>query len=155
MRLLSAETPILTEFVAETPPYAILSHTWGKGEVTFSDIHDLDKASGLQGFAKIKGCCEQAVADGYEWAWIDTCCIDKSSSAELSEATNSMFKWYQRSKVCYAYLGDISDMSDRPIQDIHIAQHRVTTPIKWISKWRTPQSFTRSRGRYPQRAGCL
>jgi hypothetical protein len=37
-----------------------------------------------------------------------SCCIDKTSSAELSEAINSMFRWYSRSKVCYAYLTDVS-----------------------------------------------
>jgi len=39
---------------------------------------------------------------------IDTCCIDKKSSAELSEAINSMYKWYEKSEKCYAYLEDVS-----------------------------------------------
>jgi hypothetical protein len=42
-----------------------------------------------------------------DWVWIDTCCIDKSSSAELSEAINSMYSWYSRACVCYAYLSDV------------------------------------------------
>lgn len=50
---------------------------------------------------------------GYEYVWIDTCCIDKTSSAELSEAINSMFAWYQEAKVCYAYLFDVPD---RPLK---------------------------------------
>ena len=37
----------------------------------------------------------------------DLCCIDKTSSAELSEAINSMYRWYQESGVCYAYLADV------------------------------------------------
>ena len=50
--------------------------------------------------------------DGYSWVWVDTCCIDKSSSAELSEAINSMYLWYQDSAVCYAYLADVQDITD-------------------------------------------
>jgi hypothetical protein len=48
-----------------------------------------------------------AASEGYEYLFIDSCCIDKSSSAELSEAINSMFEWYMLSDVCYAYLSDI------------------------------------------------
>jgi hypothetical protein len=33
--------------------------------------------------------------------------IDKLSSAELSEAINSMFRWYQQAGICYAYLSDV------------------------------------------------
>jgi hypothetical protein len=59
------------------------------------------------GYAKIQNTCAQALRDGFEYAWIDTCCIDKSSSAELSEAINSMYKWYKNARICYAYLSDI------------------------------------------------
>jgi hypothetical protein len=45
---------------------------------------------------------------GFDYIWIDTCCIDKSSSAELSETINSMFQWYKGSEICYAYLADVS-----------------------------------------------
>lgn len=37
---------------------------------------------------------------------IDSCCIDKSSSAELTEAINSMFKWYREAGLCIVYLSD-------------------------------------------------
>jgi hypothetical protein len=106
MRLLSTETLILHSFFQKIPPYVILSHTWGDDEVTFEDI-DQDHAKGMQGYRKIAKCCEQAVRDGYEWAWIDTCCIDKRSSSELSEAINSMYKWYWDSEICYALLSDV------------------------------------------------
>jgi len=110
MRLLNVETLKLSEFFDHnTPPYAILSHTWGDLEVTFQDIQDLKLASRKkEGFAKIVNCCRRADRDGYEWVWIDTCCIDKSSSAELSEAINSMFNWYKNSELCYVYLCDVS-----------------------------------------------
>lgn len=97
----------LEEFHGEQiPPYAILSHTWGDEEVTFQDFH-LPSARGKKGWLKIANCCAQASRDGLSYAWVDTCCIDKKSSAELSEAINSMYGWYRRSKICYAYLSDI------------------------------------------------
>lgn len=46
-----------------------------------------------KGYEKIRKCCEIAVSDGFEYAWVDTCCIDKTSSSELSEAINSMWAW--------------------------------------------------------------
>jgi len=107
MRLLNAKTLQLTEFLGSRPSYAILSHTWGADEVLFGDIQT-GKADKKNGYIKIIGCCRKAFQDGFQWVWIDTCCIDKSSSAELSEAINSMFEWYQQSTVCYAYLQDVS-----------------------------------------------
>lgn len=61
----------------------------------------------MPGYAKIQGCCAQAKKDDYEWVWIDSCCIDKTSSAELSEAMNSMYQWYKNARVCYAFLSDV------------------------------------------------
>jgi hypothetical protein len=95
------------------PPYAILSHTWGEAdeEVKLQDVGTPGVAQ-KAGYAKIKGCCRQAQVDGLAYAWVDTCCIDKSSSAELSEAINSMFRWYANAKFCYAYLVDVPTSSD-------------------------------------------
>ena len=95
--------------------YAILSHVWGKEEQSFQDIQALSAATkswfgpsprDLAG-SKIRNCCVLAEKHGYSWVWIDTCCIDKSSSAELSEAINSMFHYYSVADVCFAYLGDL------------------------------------------------
>lgn len=114
MRLLHTRTLTLYEFSPNAiPPYAILSHTWGEGdeEVKLQDLG----APGVErkaGYAKIKGCCRQAQKDGLAYAWVDTCCIDKTSSAELSEAINSMFRWYANAKVCYTYLVDVPSSSD-------------------------------------------
>lgn len=111
MRLLNTETyKILEFFDANVPKYAILSHTWGSEEVTYQDIvHSIEKArqSKPQGFAKIEGACAIAKSEGFDYIWIDTCCIDKTSSAELSEAINSMYAWYRESAICYAYLIDV------------------------------------------------
>lgn len=70
--------------------YAILSHTWGDEEVSLQDFQKPESKQ-LQGYKKIEQCCAQAHHDGYDYVWIDTCCIDKTSSAELSEAINSMY----------------------------------------------------------------
>ncbi|KAH8724797.1 heterokaryon incompatibility protein-domain-containing protein [Phaeosphaeriaceae sp. PMI808] len=91
------------------PPYAILSHTWGSDndEVTFRDLVE-GRGKDKTGYRKLTFCGEQAAHDGLEYFWVDTCCIDKSSSAELSEVINSMFRWYRDAAKCYVYLSDMS-----------------------------------------------
>ena len=107
MRLLHTATFQFEEFFdSKVPKYAILSHRWGDGEVTFQEF-DMGKAQSRPGFVKIKSCCSLAQSRGFEWVWIDTCCIDKKSSAELSEAINSMFRWYAEAGECYAHLVDV------------------------------------------------
>ncbi|KAG1862996.1 heterokaryon incompatibility protein-domain-containing protein, partial [Suillus tomentosus] len=110
MHLLHTTTKKLEEFV-NPPDYAILSHRWREEEVLFADIHQ-EHAKGMKGYAKIEGCCEQARRDGYQYVWIDTCCIDKNSSAALAEGINSMFAWYENAQVCYVYLDDVTDNGD-------------------------------------------
>jgi Heterokaryon incompatibility protein (HET) len=126
MRLLDSSTLKLKWFLAEhVPPYAILSHTWGDDEVSFN--HMTNASESLQetaGYRKIKDCCQQAMADGFDYVWVDTCCIDKSSSAELSEAINSMFRWYQRAEVCYAYLFDLPSGDEHRLETSMFAQSR-------------------------------
>jgi hypothetical protein len=79
MRLLNARTLDLQEFVDDIPSYAILSHTWEEEEVLFADFSSADREE-KKGFEKIKRTCEQSLLDGFEWCWVDTCCIDKSST---------------------------------------------------------------------------
>ncbi|KAF8960253.1 heterokaryon incompatibility protein-domain-containing protein, partial [Flammula alnicola] len=113
MRLINATTIMMENFSNKVPVYAILSHTWEDEEVTLQEmlaretVPDID-VERKRGFTKIKKTCEQAVLDGFTYVWVDTCCIDKTSSSELSEAINSMYKWYQEAEVCYAYLMDVS-----------------------------------------------
>lgn len=56
--------------------------------------------------------CKQAQKHGLNYLWVDTNCIDKTSSAELSEAINSMFSWYQGANICYPYLSDFGPMQE-------------------------------------------
>ena len=104
----------------ETTKYAILSHRWiDPTEVDYEKMVDLgqmdrehqDEIRDCLGYKKILDACKQAQTDGYEWMWVDTCCIDKRSSAELSEAINSMYRWYGNARVCYAYLHDVDGSS--------------------------------------------
>ncbi|KAK4160266.1 HET-domain-containing protein [Cladorrhinum sp. PSN259] len=116
MRLLNARTKKLEQFFGDNiPEYAILSHTWGPEELTYGEY----MASGcLPSNFKIDGCCSIALGQQLEYVWIDTICIDKSSSAELSEAINSMYEWYRKAMVCFAYLSDVSCNASTPIADI-------------------------------------
>ncbi|KAK0665433.1 putative vegetative incompatibility protein HET [Cercophora samala] len=116
MRLINTSTLELHEFndrsTSDFPKYAILTHTWGDEEVTFQDITTSSELFKKKGFMKIKMICELASKNNLEYAWVDTCCIDKSSSAELSEAINSMYAWYRDSTVCYAFLEDLEPATE-------------------------------------------
>lgn len=139
MRLLQLEGGqlSLTEFVgSDIPQYAILSHTWGADgdEFTFKDLMEGTGRS-KAGYQKIIFCEKQARTDGLRFFWVDTCCIDKSSSAELTEAINSMFRWYRNASKCYVYLSDISFKSSRDSDDY--------PPRSWEPDFRKSRWFTR------------
>jgi len=108
MRLLHTSDLVVRDVMEPSPPpFAILSHTWDEAELSFQDLNSAHFQSKV-GFAKIQESCKIAAVQ-YRWIWIDTCCIDKSSSAELSEAINSMYRWYAESEICYVYLADFEE----------------------------------------------
>jgi hypothetical protein len=112
MRLLemksSGEFSLIQAATHDTFPYAILSHTWTDGqEVTYQDLIS-SAGNGKSGYDKIKFCGEQAAKDGLHYFWVDTCCINKSDTDELTTAINSMFRWYRNAERCYVYLTDVS-----------------------------------------------
>lgn len=122
--------------------YVILSHTWGDEEIRFRDVQDQTIDKTKQGYLKIKYVCKQAIEDGIDFAWVDTCCIDKSSSAELSEAINSMYAWYKGAVQCYVYLEDMGE-SRLPYREIAGTRQRLVSswepirtemwfPMDWI-----------------------
>ncbi|PIL28692.1 hypothetical protein GSI_08736 [Ganoderma sinense ZZ0214-1] len=84
---------------------------------------------------KIRHACRVARENGFRYIWIDSCCIDKSSSAELSEAINSMYRWYALSDVCYAYLADVP-----PGEDIHSRYSRFCSS-RWFTRGWTLQEL--------------
>jgi hypothetical protein len=139
MRLLecnsAGQLTLTKELVGEDiPKYAILSHTWGAEEVTFKDLQD-GTGKSKAGYDKIRFCTQQAASDGLQYFWVDTCCIDKSSSAELQEAINSMFRWYQDAVKCYVYLSDVS-IKKRKASDS-------SSECTWESAFRSSRWFTR------------
>lgn len=109
MRLLNTSSLTLEFFPSVIPKYAILSHRWEEQEVLYDDLRNgvTDKVQALKGYSKVQQSCTLARQQGYDYIWIDTCCIDKASSAELSESINSMFTWYRKAGICYAYLSDV------------------------------------------------
>jgi len=135
MRLINTKTLEIEEFTGrKVPRYAILSHTWGNEELTFQDWlyvqnqspprwgwtqlpEEIQRIKSTEGYIKVIKACEHAKQNKpvCQWLWADTVCIDKTSSAELSEAINSMFEWYRRSEICYAFLVDVFPMTNEEL----------------------------------------
>lgn len=119
----------MRDFTADNiPKYAILSHRWDEEEITLQDVEN-GLGQTTKGYKKVERCCARARADGFQYVWIDTCCIDKTSSAELSEAINSMYRWYWDAAVCYAYLADVP------------TRHAVVSDSLWFSRGWTLQEL--------------
>jgi hypothetical protein len=110
MWLLNTHSLKLEAFLGDTPSYAILSHRWENEELSFGDITAEHRH--LKGYHKVEVFCKEARRNHSEYVWVDTCCIDKKSSAELGEAINSMYMWYEQADICYAYLCDVDGAND-------------------------------------------
>ncbi|GAW21828.1 hypothetical protein ANO14919_113530 [Xylariales sp. No.14919] len=120
MWLLNTTTIELKSFSEDKiPEYAILSHTWGYDEVLFEDVYKkpVEQWKDKVGGVKVLKFVELASQRGINYVWVDPCCIDKRSSSELSEAINSMFKWYRNSRICYAYLSDVLSTGEEDSTD--------------------------------------
>ncbi|KAK4040032.1 hypothetical protein C8A01DRAFT_16088 [Parachaetomium inaequale] len=151
MRLLHTTQIKLIEIYGQhVPPYAVLSHTWGDEEVTLQDLLELSRGHGqwtdslvlsMQRFDKIRKCAEVARRENMQYIWIDTCCIDKTSSADLSEAINSMYRWYHEAEICYAYLCDVSPASAEGMFDTN-SSFRLS---RWFTRGWTLQELIASR----------
>jgi hypothetical protein len=116
MRLLNVKTREVEDFDGDdVPDYAILSHRWEEEEVTIRNV-ETESGKTLKGYYKIDMCCKEAASQSLGYIWADTACIDKTSSAELSEAINSMYRWYENARVCYVYLFDVADGDALPFE---------------------------------------
>ena len=125
---------VLKKFIGTNiPAYAILSHTWAEEEVTLQEAES-GVGKNKDGWKKIAFCAKQAHADGLRYIWVDTCCIDKKDAVELSEAINSMFRWYQQAARCYVYLLDVSLRAAK--------QDGQVKPV-WETAFRNSRWFTR------------
>ena len=141
MRLLerdnAGEFSLTKDLVSDdVPRYAILSHTWGADteEVTFEDLMN-GVGKDKTGYNKIRFCGEQARRDGLRYIWVDTCCINKANNTELSEAINSMFRWYHNAAKCYVYLSDVSTTKRKASDQ--------SSECPWESAFRASRWFTR------------
>jgi hypothetical protein len=134
------------------PPYAILSHTWGEQEVLFDDVKSLDSVKDIEvkkiavakkeeGWKKIHFCAQQAKRDNLEHFWVDTCCIDKANNTELSEAINSMFRWYQKADNCYVFLPDVKYQSAEGNQELSLDWEASFRASRWFSRGWTLQEL--------------
>ncbi|KAN0102621.1 HET domain containing protein [Hyaloscypha variabilis] len=149
MRLINTKTMQLEDFtVRNIPEYAILSHTWTEEEVTFQELTGRnDTFIKKAGYAKVLQTCILARANDIKYAWVDTCCIDKTSSAELTEAINSMFRWYKNASVCYAYLSDLpsrnemTELGDRVTGNDSTIGYDELRACKWFTRGWTLQEL--------------
>ncbi|KAI1149190.1 heterokaryon incompatibility protein-domain-containing protein [Nemania diffusa] len=143
MRLLNIDSLEVEEFIGSSlPPYTILSHTWGLEEVTLQDLPKFGLTR-LVGFRKLQYLCDQTRQDGFQYTWVDTCCIDRESSAELSEAINSMYKWYSKAEVCYVYLCDVHYTEGEDIDPTSAFYHSRWFARSWtLQELIAPDSLT-------------
>lgn len=136
MRLLHTTSYELKTFRADVPPYAILSHTWGDAEIEYIDVVRNIGRENYPGWDKVAKCCQRAAAAGWEYVWIDTCCINKNDNTELAEAINSMFRWYAEAQICIAYLADVPPR--------YTLGGEVDDPRPpWVQRFRSSRWFTR------------
>ncbi|KAK5189439.1 hypothetical protein LTR99_008018 [Exophiala xenobiotica] len=161
MRLINTNTGEFESFWdTQRPQYGILSHTWGDEEVSYLDylfltsnlpgtsaglVHALLKTprADSEGIRKIQNCLKLARSRAVDWIWVDTCCLDQSSSAEISEAINSMWAWYRDATECYVYLGDVSVRPQRDIaaDDFDEASREQFRSARWFGRGWTLQEL--------------
>ncbi|OLN83366.1 Vegetative incompatibility protein HET-E-1-like protein 8 [Colletotrichum chlorophyti] len=135
MKLPNCDSLEIEEFFGSSIPkrYATLSHTWEADEATFQEVGNLERMNNKQGWVKIRQACRIAQEHRCPYIWIDTCCINKWDFSELTEAINSMFKWYAGSSICLAYLEDI---------ELDLSQSRVHfQESRWFTRGWTLQEL--------------
>ncbi|KAF2623300.1 HET-domain-containing protein, partial [Macroventuria anomochaeta] len=135
-------TKDLSDEEVSSRSYAILSHTWGRDdeEVSFADLNNGSGTTKAE-YKKLRWCGKQAANDGLRYFWVDTCCIDKSSSAELSKAITSMFRWYGGAVRCYVYLRDVLTRHGESIDASSRSWEPAFRSSRWFSRGWTLQEL--------------
>lgn len=142
MHLLNTTTFTFGEFFdSQVPVYCILSHRWGNDEVDHAQIRDQRVRPETQGYRKVYGACQLASQREFDWIWIDTCCIDKTSSAELTEAINSMFDYYSKARLCIAYLNDVANTPNRDQRAVQRRRMETLRRSAWFTRGWTLQEL--------------
>ena len=142
MRLIDccSEPLQMIDFLGRPPhAFAILSHTWDSEEVTFQAFHHLAARTVAKGWTKIEQTCLEVQRCGFNYVWIDSCCIDKTNNAELTESINSMFQWYSDAALCLVYLSDF-DHSASPSE-----WNAMLRGARWFKRGWTLQEIVASR----------
>jgi hypothetical protein len=124
------------------PPYVILSHTWGpdEEEVTFKNLQE-GTGKHKDGYRKLEFCAKQAQQYGQRHFWVDTCCIDKSNNVELNTAITSMFRWYQRAKICCVYLSDVPSIYSEVHGSYGVSWQSDFRDCRWLRRGWTLQEL--------------
>ncbi|KAF3013172.1 hypothetical protein E8E14_000408 [Neopestalotiopsis sp. 37M] len=135
----------------QEPKYAILSHRWQSSEIKLNDLpawkrlRDDKTSPKLQSVLKLEQFCSMARLEGYDYAWMDSCCINQKDPVELSTSINSMYRWYQESDLCIVYLSDF-DSSGYQYDDIeggNVVVRQCTDPGRshWFGRGWTLQEL--------------
>ena len=88
-----------------------------------------------EGWAKLQSYCKLAASDGWDYAWMDTCFIDKTNLADTQEAINAMVRWYRRSGTCYGHLEGVDCVST------HQTMGRNLRSARWFQRGWTLQEL--------------
>ncbi|KAL7629483.1 hypothetical protein AAE478_001003 [Parahypoxylon ruwenzoriense] len=140
---------LLTDVQIPNHPYAILSHAWGDEEVLFHEVQDSRKSIEKKaGWVKITEFCAKARVRGFDYAWVDTCCIDKRHSAELSEAIQSMYRYYSEAAECFIYLEDVRKYHQQSgtmlVVEVEVTREQLLDAVRstrWLSRGWTLQEL--------------
>ncbi|KAF2469463.1 uncharacterized protein BDR25DRAFT_167585, partial [Lindgomyces ingoldianus] len=97
--------------------------------------------TGRSGYMKIVKCAEKAKSLGIPYIWVDTCCIDKTSSAELQEAINSMYRYYKNASRCIVYLADAMPFGPNITHSGRKHFRNVLASSRWVTRGWTLQEL--------------
>ncbi|KAG0696355.1 hypothetical protein DFH29DRAFT_951446 [Suillus ampliporus] len=107
---------VIRNIVKGTVKYAVLSHRWCReGEVMLQEMTSggtgLEKPSSR---SKLANFCQRAAEYGCDFAWADTCCIDRSDASpeELDKTMPRIFRWYRNAHVCIVHLAESFTLDD-------------------------------------------
>ncbi|KAI5986042.1 hypothetical protein F5J12DRAFT_898845 [Pisolithus orientalis] len=112
--------PVVKRFFA----YVMFSHAWQGKEPSFQDVklvksvwdlpvQDVNEVNSVWDLPdtllnkKLHDFCKETRELGYNWAWSDTCCIDKLNSSILNESLTSMYRWYANSAATLVFLAGV------------------------------------------------
>ncbi|MCJ1404962.1 hypothetical protein MMC11_008188 [Xylographa trunciseda] len=113
-----------------------------KEEIKYDDVINGTAEQKPASYDKIQFCGKRAAIDGYKYFWVDTCCINKNSSAEVQEAITAMFRWYRNAGKCYAYLSDVFvTKEDVELPGLSPPWEGAFRRSKWFTRGWTPQEL--------------